>query len=73
MLEARSSILNVLYGDGPTGHPFLYQRDDPAKFLLGVGRSRRPTKRRGHRGYRRPAQRFAHADVATSSRHAQGS
>src|SRR5207302_9517910 len=21
---------------GPTGNPFLYQRDDPAKFLLGV-------------------------------------
>jgi Animal haem peroxidase len=28
--------LETLYGDGPTGHPFLYQRDDPAKFLLGV-------------------------------------
>jgi hypothetical protein len=27
--------LECLYGDGPTGHPFLYQRDDPAKFLLG--------------------------------------
>ena len=22
--------------DGPIGHPFLYQRDDPAKFLLGL-------------------------------------
>jgi hypothetical protein len=31
--------LECLYGDGPTGHPFLYQRDDPAKFLLGVGGS----------------------------------
>jgi Animal haem peroxidase len=27
--------LECLYGDGPVGHPFLYQRDDPAKFLLG--------------------------------------
>jgi len=36
--NARSPQLNleVLYGDGPTGHPFLYQRDDPAKFLLGL-------------------------------------
>src|SRR5262249_31334070 len=29
--------LECLYGDGPTGNPFLYQRDDPAKLLLGVG------------------------------------
>jgi len=28
--------LECLYGDGPTGHPFLYQREDPAKFLLGI-------------------------------------
>ncbi len=36
--NARSPQLNLecLYGDGPSGHPFLYQRDDPAKFLLGV-------------------------------------
>jgi hypothetical protein len=27
--------LEPLYGDGPVGHPFLFQRDDPAKFLLG--------------------------------------
>ena len=35
--NARSPLLNLecLYGDGPSGHPFLYQRDDPAKFLLG--------------------------------------
>ncbi len=35
--NARSPRLNLecLYGDGPAGHPFLYQRDDPAKFLLG--------------------------------------
>ena len=37
LLNARSPQLNLecLYGDGPTGHPFLYQRDDPAKLLLG--------------------------------------
>ena len=36
--NARSPQLNLecLYGDGPVGHPFLYQRNDPAKFLLGV-------------------------------------
>jgi hypothetical protein len=37
LLNARTPQLNLecLYGDGPTGHSFLYQRDDPAKFLLG--------------------------------------
>ena len=37
--NARSPRLNLecLYGDGPVGHPFLYQRKDPAKFLLGIG------------------------------------
>jgi Animal haem peroxidase len=37
--NARSPQINLecLYGDGPTGNPFLYQRDDPAKFLLGSG------------------------------------
>src|SRR6204780_3140123 len=36
--NARSPQINLecLYGEGPTGHPFLYQRDDPAKFLLGA-------------------------------------
>src|SRR5580658_11386048 len=36
--NARCPHLNLesLYGDGPTGNPFLYQRDDPAKFLLGA-------------------------------------
>jgi hypothetical protein len=36
--NARSPQLNLecLYGDGPVGHPFLYQRDDSAKFLLGA-------------------------------------
>ena len=28
--------LECLYGDGPVGHPFLYQRDDPAKLLIGL-------------------------------------
>ena len=39
LLNARSPQLNLecLYGDGPTGHPFLYQRNDPAKFVLGAG------------------------------------
>ncbi|MGJ5814563.1 peroxidase family protein [Paludibaculum fermentans] len=36
--NARSPRLNLecLYGDGPTGHPFLFEREDPAKFLLGL-------------------------------------
>lgn len=36
--NAHSPQLNLecLYGDGPAGHPFLYQRDDPAKLLLGI-------------------------------------
>ena len=36
--NARSPQLNLecLYGDGPVGHPFLYEREDPAKFLLGA-------------------------------------
>jgi hypothetical protein len=35
--NARSPQLNLecLYGDGPTGHPFLFERDDTARFLLG--------------------------------------
>ena len=37
--NARSPRLNLeyLYGDGPVGHPFLYQRNDPAKLLLSPG------------------------------------
>src|SRR5215510_983139 len=33
--NARSEFLNLecLYGDGPIGNPFLFQRDDPAKLL----------------------------------------
>lgn len=36
--NARSPQLNLesLYGDGPVGDPFLYRRNDPAKFLLGL-------------------------------------
>jgi hypothetical protein len=36
--NARSPQLNLecLYGDGPIGSPFLFRRDDPAKFLLGL-------------------------------------
>jgi hypothetical protein len=36
--NARTPQLNLecLYGDGPVGHPFLFQRDDPALFLLGT-------------------------------------
>lgn len=36
--NARSPQLNLecVYGDGPIGHPFLYQREDSAKFLLGL-------------------------------------
>lgn len=35
--NARAPQLNLecLYGDGPVGHPFLFQRDDAALFLLG--------------------------------------
>lgn len=37
--NARSPQLNLecLYGDGPVGHPFLFQRNDPAKLLTGPG------------------------------------
>jgi len=37
--NARSPRLNLegLYGDGPVGHPFLFQRDDPATLLTAPG------------------------------------
>ncbi|MEP6729114.1 MAG: peroxidase family protein [bacterium] len=37
--NARSPRLNLegLYGDGPVGHPYLFQRDDPAKLLTAPG------------------------------------
>jgi hypothetical protein len=36
--NARSPQLNLecLYGDGPVGHPYLFQRNDPAKLLAGT-------------------------------------
>ncbi len=39
--------LECLYGDGPVGHPFLFQRDDPAKFLLGADNSDVPRNAEG--------------------------
>lgn len=35
--NARSPQLNLecLYGDGPVGHPYLFQRNDPSKLLTG--------------------------------------
>jgi hypothetical protein len=37
--NARSPQLNLecLYGDGPVGHPYLFQRGDPAKLLTSPG------------------------------------
>ena len=37
--NARSPQLNLecLYGDGPVGHPYLFQRSDPAKLLTAAG------------------------------------
>src|SRR5205085_542252 len=34
--HAPRANLEPLYGDGPTSEPFLYDRDDPAKLLLGT-------------------------------------
>jgi Animal haem peroxidase len=34
--------LEVVYGDGPTGMPYLYDRDDPAKLLVGRNDRGRP-------------------------------
>lgn len=39
--------LECLYGDGPIGHPFLYQRQDAAKFLLGQNHTDLPRNREG--------------------------
>jgi hypothetical protein len=37
--NSRAPQLNLecLYGDGPMGQPFLFERNDPAKLLLGPG------------------------------------
>lgn len=42
--NVRSPRLNLecLYGDGPAAAPYMYQRDDPAKLLLGVNEAGRP-------------------------------
>ena len=39
LTNARAPQLDLdgLYGDGPVGHPFLFQRNDPAKLLTGPG------------------------------------
>jgi hypothetical protein len=34
--------LEILYGDGPTGAPYLYDRTDPAKLLLGINDAGEP-------------------------------
>lgn len=34
--------MEFLYGDGPTGNPFLYDRNDAAKMLLGTNDAGRP-------------------------------
>jgi Animal haem peroxidase len=42
--NVRSPRLNLecLYGDGPVADPYMYQREDPAKLLLGVNDAGRP-------------------------------
>jgi hypothetical protein len=39
--------LECLYGGGPAGSPYLYQRGDPAKFLLGHGENDVPRNQEG--------------------------
>jgi hypothetical protein len=39
--------LECLYGGGPVGSPYLYQRDDPAKLLLGEGGNDVPRNQEG--------------------------
>ena len=72
MRAARSSILKPLWRrtDRPS-IPLPARRS--SEVPPWARRSRPATKRRGHRDYRRPTQRFAHADIAVASRHAQGS
>ena len=47
--NARAPQLNLecLYGDGPVGHPYLFERDDPAKFLLGIDDADLPRNAQG--------------------------
>jgi hypothetical protein len=49
LINARSPKLNLecMYGDGPTGHPYLFQRDDPAKFRLGEDEADVPRNEEG--------------------------
>jgi hypothetical protein len=39
--------LECMYGGGPVGSPYLYQRDDPAKLLLGPGANDVPRNQEG--------------------------
>jgi Animal haem peroxidase len=39
--------LECLYGGGPVGSPYLFQRDDPAKLLLGPGGNDVPRNQEG--------------------------
>jgi hypothetical protein len=39
--------LECLYGGGPVGSPYLFQRDDPAKLLLGPGGDDVPRNQQG--------------------------
>ncbi|SLN52210.1 peroxidase family protein [Roseisalinus antarcticus] len=47
--NARAPRLNLecLYGGGPAGSPYLFDRDDPAKFLLAPGGKDVPRARQG--------------------------
>ena len=56
-MRAPRANLESLYGGGPVGSPYLYQRDDPAKLLEDDGDV--PRNQRGHRARRRSAQRRA--------------
>jgi hypothetical protein len=42
--NARNPTINLenLYGDGPTGNPYLYDRNDSAKLLLGINDAGQP-------------------------------
>lgn len=39
--------LECLYGGGPVGSPYLFERDDPAKLLLGIGGNDVPRNQEG--------------------------
>ena len=75
LLNARSPQLNLecLYGDGPVGHPFLYQRSDPAKFLLGTHGTDMQRNPEGIAVIGDPRNGVAHIGCANASRNAQAS